>query len=330
MYRIKLSAAISSALLSLALLHSGMARASDDSEVKIAYVTGDLSALVPLVADSQGIFQKHQLKASFIAVKSGPEMVSAIISGSAEFSDAAPQIAFPAMARGAHVVYLMNNYDLDYSLLARPSVAINDKAPYPDIVKPLKGMRVGVVGRGGLTEIFARKVFADAGLNPDKDMSIIAVGAGLSAVGAFQNDQVDALVSLPPTDTVLGRGKYEVVVSNKTARDDVFGKNFISTGVSANGDFVDANPQVTQRYCEAYKETIDFIHAPQNREAVVKLVSAKLNLPVATAGRVFDQYSANFNARLTKERWDFMRKRQPDAPTWEKGVYPPCAEISVK
>ncbi|MEX4004874.1 ABC transporter substrate-binding protein [Paraburkholderia sp. EG285A] len=313
-----------------AIAPTSVIQAADTSVVKIAYTTGVMDSIVPLLADSQGIFRKHDLKATFIATRSGPEMLSAIVSGSADFADPALQIAVPAMARGAHILYLMNNYDLDYSLLARPSLQIDQRAPYPEIARALKGMRVGVTGRGGLTELFIRKIFSDAGLNPDKDMSILAVGAGLSAVGAFQNDQIDALVSLPPTDTILGDGKYQTVVSNATAQNQVFGRRFISTGVAANGDFVSANPEVTRRYCQAYKEAIDFIRMPQNREVVVNIVSAKLNLSQGSAGKVFDQYKQNFDARMTKDRWDYMKTKQPDIPAWERGVYSPCAEISVR
>ena len=101
MRRIKLVEVIVGTILSATLTNLGAVRAAEEAKIKIAYVTGDLSALVPLVADSQGIFKKHKLNASLIPVKSGPEMVTAIVSGSAEFSDAAPQIAFPVIARGA-------------------------------------------------------------------------------------------------------------------------------------------------------------------------------------------------------------------------------------
>lgn len=306
------------------------ALAEDAKEVKVAVVTGALDGLVPQLAEEEGIFKKHGLTASFIAVKSGPESVSAVASGSAEFANPSPAIAFPAIAKGGPITYLVNNYDLDYSLLAQPEVKVDEATPYPEIGKSLKGLRIGVVGRGGLSELFVKKILTDAGLNPDTDVSIIAVGAGLSAQGAFVNKQVDVLVALPPTDTVIPRADYKLVVSNQTARERVFGSDFIATGIAANSDFLKADPDATLSYCKSIVETIDFLNDPSNKDKIVGFLSKKMNLKPEQAEAVLKGYGANFNSRLTKARWEVMQKMRDDAPTWEKGVYEPCASLTTK
>ena len=313
----------------LAALGVSPARAQD-AKASVAVTLGAMDSVIPPFGLKEGIFKKHGIDLSIVGVRNGPELVSAVVSGSADFAEAAPIIALPAMAKGAPITFLMNDYDLDYSLLAPVKADIDVTRPYPDVIRALKGKRVGVTARGGVTETFVRKMLAAAGLNPDKDVSYIAVGVGPSAVGAFQNDQVDAMVSLPPTEFYLGDGNYKTVVSNRTARDKVFGHDFILAAMTVNNQVLKADPEVVTRFCEAFKETTAYLHDPKNEPRVVGFISSYMNLPADKARAVFKAYEDNWETRLTPERWNAVAAAFNNTPDFATQVYKPCADISVR
>lgn len=300
------------------------------ADLNASYVSGTLDGMVPQIGVGEGIFEKHGLEVGLIAVKTGAELVSSVVSGAANFSAPSPLITIPAIEKGGDIKFLMNNYDLDYSLLAKPSIGIDANASYPENVKPLKGLRIGVVGRGGLSELFIRKIFSDAGLDPDKDLNVIAVGAGVTALAAFENDQIDALTTLPPNDVIMKPEEYVTVVDNETARQKVFGPDFVATALITSGELVTSSPDTVKAICESWADTIKFMKEPANKAKVVSYFSKSLNLQEDQAAAVFERYSTNFNSKLTPNRWEAVRVLKPTAPDWDTGIYAPCAEAGSK
>src|SRR5262249_54266714 len=63
----------------------------------------------------------------------------------------------------------------------------------------LRGKKVGVASIGGVSEIAARVVLRKNGLDPDKDVSIIAVGDARTAKSALQSGAIQATVLSPPS-----------------------------------------------------------------------------------------------------------------------------------
>ncbi len=60
-------------------------------------------------------------------------------------------------------------------------------------MKDLQGKKIGVFSLGHAVVTFAKFALKESGLDPEKDVSYIAVGMGIPAAKALQDDQVDAL-----------------------------------------------------------------------------------------------------------------------------------------
>ena len=317
--------------LGLPLLCLPTARPASALElVTIASSTDTLDAFIPQYGFSIGIFAKHGITLSFIKGANGPAMIAAVVGGSADITHVGAALIFPAMAQGAPFTVLSANYDIDYTFIVRKSVRIDASKPYPAFMQDLNGMRIGVAGRGGATEVYARKMLTDAGMNPDRDITFIAVGTGLAAAGAFTNDQVDALVSIPPTDVLIGAENFRLLVSIKDTQIKVFSPDYLFTIFSANPDFVQKRPEVATAFCRAVRETADYIRDPAHRSQFADYVAKTLNLTPAQAEPVVAGYSGNFDVRLTKQRWDAMKAYAATVPDWDKTVFQPCARVSAE
>jgi NitT/TauT family transport system substrate-binding protein len=79
------------------------------------------------------------------------------------------------------------NYRSIWSLTVKPDSPIKT-------VKDLKGKKIGMAAMGSAATTFGKALAAEAGLDVDKDLGMIAVGSGGQAIGALNSGAVDALI----------------------------------------------------------------------------------------------------------------------------------------
>lgn len=297
--------------------------------VTIATSIETLDAFVPQFGSQVGIFAKHGLEVNYVKGANGSAMVAAVVGGSADITHVGAALIFPAIQKGATLTVLSGNYDIDYTFIARKDAGVDVKKGYPAFLNDLKGKLIGVAGRGGATELYVRKMFTDAGMNPDKDITFIAVGTGYGAAGAFTNHQVDAMASIPPSSALIGTDNLDVLVDLDATRNKVFDPDYLFTVFTANSDFVKNRPEVAQNFCKAVVETINYMKDPANEQKLVDFTAKTLKLDAAKAKALIDVYKSGFNARLTKERWEGMKKYASFVPDWSANAYEPCAKLTA-
>ena len=312
----------------LAMPHAGEVAAQQLEKVTISTSIETLDALLPQLGQREGIFKKHGLELTFVKGANGPAMVAAVVGGSADITHVSTALYFPAIQKGATFTFLSGNYDVDYIVIGQKKLAWpNASKGYPALVQDFKGKRIGVAGRGGATEFMVRKMLADAGLDPEKDVTFIAVGTGFGAAGAFQNDQVDVMVSIPPTDIFIGANNFVSLINIDMTHNKVYSPDYLFTVFAANSDFVAKRTAVAEGFCKGIKETMAFVGNPANRDKVLAFLISTMNLKPEQAAQVWDANKGNFNARFDRKRWDSMSKFSAFVPSWEKHVHEPCARI---
>ncbi|RVC80955.1 ABC transporter substrate-binding protein [Mesorhizobium sp. M4A.F.Ca.ET.022.05.2.1] len=307
-------------------MSAGTAQATDT--VTIATSIETLDAFVPQFGSQVGIFARHDLDINYVKGANGSAMVAAVVGGSADITHVGAALIFPAIQKGAALTVLLGNYDIDYTFIAHKDAEVDVKKGYPAFLNDLKGKLIGVAGRGGATELYVRKMFTDAGMNPDKDITFIAIGTGYGAAGAFTNRQVDAMASIPPSSTLIGPDNLDVLVDLNATRNKVFDPEYLFTVFTANSDFIKNRPQVAQNFCKAVIETISYMKDPANEQKLVDFTAKTLKLDAGKAKALIDVYKSGFNAKLTKERWEGMKKYAAFVPDWTMNAYEPCASLT--
>jgi NitT/TauT family transport system substrate-binding protein len=77
-----------------------------------------------------------------------------------------------------------------------------------------------VTNAGALTAHLASFVVRKAGLNPQSDAQIIAIGSGPTWLAALENRKVDVALTAPPTpDTAIARGYAILFINNAKGED---------------------------------------------------------------------------------------------------------------
>lgn len=297
-------------------------------KVTVATSVETIDALVPQFGTQEGIFAKHGIELNFIKGANGPAMIAAVAGNSADVTHVGAALIFPAIEKGASMTVLSGNYDIDYTFISRKEMKIDPSKPYTEEVKKLQGKRVGVASRGGATEVMLRRILSQAGMNAEKDVTMIAIGTGVGSAGAFINDQVDAMISIPPSDILIGAANYDRVVDLKATQTQVFDPNYLFTIFTASSDFVSNRPKLAENFCKAVRETMDFIQSKESEPKLTAYIGKTLNLKPEQASEVVATYKKNFNMKLTRDRWESMKTYTPFVPDWSKHTFDPCLKIA--
>jgi NitT/TauT family transport system substrate-binding protein len=154
------------------------------------------------------------------------------------------------------------------ALVARPDVKS---------VQELKGKTVGISNFGGLSIFAARVMGKHFGLDPDKDMKFVAVGAVEARFIRLTQGLIDAAVLAPPLDSEAKKKGFNILVR---AEDILV---FPETGLVASVKKIQEKPDEIKRVIKASIRANRYIRS--NRDGTIQFIMEwlKVNKEVATA-----------------------------------------------
>ncbi|HYU19874.1 MAG TPA: ABC transporter substrate-binding protein, partial [Chloroflexota bacterium] len=132
-------------------------------------------------AREKGIFAKHGLEVELQGLGGGPVAAAALQSGEIQIVDITGSEIVSANAGGADIIVLATLTPV-YPYVFEVSKEIKSK-------EDLKGKTVAIRAPGDATDIATRVVLAKEGIDPDNDVTILAVqqeGARMAALAAGQ------------------------------------------------------------------------------------------------------------------------------------------------
>lgn len=282
---------------------------------------------LPHMAQALGIYKKHGLEVDLIGGTAGPANVAAMLSGSADFADVPPLISFPLVADGQKIQFLLNNRLTQDELIVRKAIPLPNKGAYPDVMKDIKGLKVGVPSRGTVAEQIVVQMLEAAGMSAE-DVTFVAVsGSPASAATAFLQKEVDVIPTWVPITALVGEENYETAVDRETMWSEVLGEDLISTAWGTTEKTVKERPKAVEAFCKSLRETLETAQDPARFDDVTGFYEEYLNLTPEQASALWTELSDSFKLSITKEIWDRQPEYYPDLeiPSWEKHVYEPCA-----
>ena len=209
-------------------------------------VTGSVAHLPVVVANEAGLLRKYGFDAEVIHIRGGALITMTIMSGSVQFSGAGPESVVSARIEGADVVLLACPADTDaVYLVARPEI----KSP-----ADLKGKSAAVTRLGSTTHFYLRTALRHLGLDPEKDMTILQLGAGGEIASAMLGGRVMAAALTFHNAFPLMQLGWPALVDLSRAEFP-----YPPSCVASSRAFVRNNPGVVERFLKAYLEAIRLI-----------------------------------------------------------------------
>jgi len=299
--------------------------------LNVGVYPGAFHSLVQHVALEEGIFAKHGLEVDLVNTSSGPEAIATLASGGISVMINSPGNQLLANAQGQDFVGIIGGLHKPfYTWVAQVDWPTpNENAGYPEAVQDFAGARIGVTARGAETELFTRAFLIDAGLNPDEDVSWVGVGIGAQAVGAFEAEQIDILVAVEPSQTLL----VDINETGKSMLDLRLGegperfKSWPSLAWMGTRQEVEGDPDRFSRYQAAIAETFDFMADETNKERVVEIYGTILDLGPEALGAIYDNNISTIGATFDCEAYGNVLDFMLETEQLSEEDAAPCTEV---
>jgi NitT/TauT family transport system substrate-binding protein len=221
------------------------------------------------IAERKGFFKEQGLEVEINDFGGGAKSLQALIGGSVDVVTGAYEHTIRMQAKGQDVVAVTE--------LGRfPAIVIavkKDKAGQIKSAADFKGLKIGVTAPGSSTALSAQYAMVKAGLKPS-DAAIIGVGSGASGVAAMKKGEIDVISHLDPVIAKLeADGDIQVLIDTRTEAGTraLFGGSNPAATLYTKKDFIEKNPQTTQRLVNAFVKSLKWIQSakPEDVAAAV-------------------------------------------------------------
>ena len=264
-----------------AILGRAVAQAAKIS-IKGVYSSPGLSFAGLFLAERAELWAKNGLDAEIKQVQGGPLAMVALTNREVQFSGVASSDPVIGWDKGIKTLAI-NAFtgSLDMQVTAHKDwmsrVGTSRSSPIEARLKALKGARVGASTIGGGPAQYTRYLARSVGLDPERDMQIVAVGFGAARMAALRTKQVDVTVgSAPESDQVEIEGFGALYVD--CTNDVPLFREFPYTVAIVTPQFANEQPDVVRRIAHTLGQANDMFHT-RFGEAVDILKKYSPNIP---------------------------------------------------
>jgi NitT/TauT family transport system substrate-binding protein len=169
--------------------------------IRIAVSNPNMPNLTVATAQQKGFFKDENLDAEIIRMNPNVA-VTALSTGDIDYCQ-----LFGAVVGGAIaglpvriVAGYLDNWPM--TLIAQPELKS---------IKDLKGKTLGISSFGATPDVAARLMIKQAGIDPEKDIKVIALGSDAARLTALKQRVVDVVVISPPADTQMEKQGYRIL-----------------------------------------------------------------------------------------------------------------------
>jgi NitT/TauT family transport system substrate-binding protein len=179
----------------LLLLQSASLPAAEAPKLQklvIGYAAPVASLGIIDVIKKAGLFTKHGLDVELVYIQGSGVLTAAMVSGQVPLTFLAGAAIVSSAIAGADTVLVSCAINtLFWRLFSVPEIKT---------VADLKGKKIGVTRLGTLEDGILRFLLKQRGLNPDRDVTFVPVGAAPQRVVALSKGMIDAAAFIPPQD----------------------------------------------------------------------------------------------------------------------------------
>ena len=227
------------------------------------------------IAERKGYFKSQGLDVEINDFGGGAKSLQALVGGSVDVVTGAYEHTIRMQAKGQAITAVCE--------LGRfPGIVIGVRMELAGTIKSaadFKGRKIGVTAPGSSTALTAQYAMVKAGLKP-ADAAIIGIGGGASAVAAMQKGEIEIISHLDPVIAKLEADG--VIVALHDTRTEagckaLFGATNPAGTVYLKQDFIDKNPNTTQRLTNAFVLALKWL-AKATPEEIAEAVPPEYHL----------------------------------------------------
>jgi NitT/TauT family transport system substrate-binding protein len=228
--------------------------------LRVSYSNVIADNLPEWMALEGGFFKQHGLDVQLDNIASSTG-IPALLSGQVQVAQLGGSETISAAAGGGDLVIIgIIGGVYPFVFMAPASIASVDQ---------LKGKKIGVSNIGSSSDIATRVMLRKVGLDPDKDVNIVAVGSLENRMAALLNGAIDGGVAQPPDRLALEDKGFHVIYDLAAQK-----LPSVGTAVVVQRMWLNSNRDVAPRYVDSLVEAI--AKSRSDRDAAIKVLQKYL------------------------------------------------------
>jgi NitT/TauT family transport system substrate-binding protein len=212
------------------------------------------------LALESGIFKQNGLDVTLDNIVSSTG-IPALLSGQVQIAHLGGSETLSAAAEGGDLVVISITGPV-YPFVFMAPAAIGS-------IDQIKGKKIGVSNVGSSSDIATRVMLKKVGLDPEKDVSIVAVGSLQNRMAALLNGAIDGGVAQPPDQLVLEDKGFHVIYDLAAQRLPSVGDSIV-----VQRAWLNANHDAVQRYIDSIVQAIAL--SKKNKEQSIPVLQKYL------------------------------------------------------
>ena len=222
-------------------------------------------------ARQKGFFQREGLQVSLVYIRGGLD-IKTLLTNDADFAMGSTT-AVTAFVAGAPLrIVLSYNAHVDQGLYAQ--------AKYRRIAD-LKGQPIGSLNPGGLVDTMVRRILIKNGLQPERDVNLLAMGGTPERYAALKAGAIAATMLSSPFNFLADKEGFSKLA---TTRDYV---DVPGTAVVVSVEKIKKQPATIKRFMRASLRAMKYIR--DNRADTSQLIAREFSMDQEIAGLAYNQ-----------------------------------------
>lgn len=174
-----------------------------------------------------------------------------------------------------------------YMAAENSGIPVSDGENWQETVRAWQGKKIGIAAKGGIIERFVRYMVSEAGLDPDRDITLVAVGAGPAMRAALAEGLVDvASGSASVAAQIESTGAGRIVLPPTAVPPGI--KDTLTSVFFTSQRQIDADPERFTGLAEAIDRAKEFISDPANRDESIEILTNETEMGPELAEIIFD------------------------------------------
>lgn len=258
------------ALVSFLLVSNAELRAQSPEKILITHSSESISITPLIFGIEKGFYRKEGIDLQFRVLR-GELAVSAIVGGKEVDYLYGAGTAFFAAVRGVPMKVLSHDFkSVFFYLMGNPQVRSG---------QDLKGKRVAVASLAGTGAAATRASLKAIGVDPDRDVTLIVIGAASVRMAAMETGSVEAaIMPVPWNFRMKQKGFKELIYAGKVMSQPL-------TGLATSKDKVDKQPDQVRRMLRGFIRSMKAIR--EDRKGVTEFIAKKFSLDAPTAEETY-------------------------------------------
>jgi len=216
---------------------------SDGRKVKLAYAGWEVGTAIAYVGIDAGIFKKFDIDVEEVFIRDALSGgVQSLVGVDFVLGFGNPLAILQPILAGADIVFLGSHVSVEqYAMGVRSDIAA---------VKELKGKKIGVSGLGGRSDLVARVILRRAGLDPTKDVQMVAAGLAPQRVAALSKNLIQGAPLSPNMAAQAKELGLKVL--------EVKGVPLVTALLMTTRSFVKRDQEAVRRFVKGYLTAIHY------------------------------------------------------------------------